>query len=92
VIVPGHGVLCGNEEILGQLDYIETTWTRTAEHIALGHDLEEALRDPGYPRYSELGFERLHPWNIKVIYQQLKKRPEMMPPTSHFQRSGSCTS
>jgi cyclase len=73
VIVPGHGVLCGYEQVLGQLEYIETTWARTAEHIDLGHGLEEALDDPDYPRYSELGFEQLHPWNIRVIYRQLKK-------------------
>jgi hypothetical protein len=28
----------------------------------------------GYPRYSDLGDEKLHPWNIKVVYQQLKKQ------------------
>lgn len=73
VIVPGHGVLCDNAEVLKQLNYIETTWTRTAEHIEKGHGLEEMLTDPNYPRYSELGYEKLHPWNIKVIYRQLKK-------------------
>jgi cyclase len=73
VVVPGHGILCGNEEVLGQLDYIERTWARTAEHIALGHSVEEAIDDPDYPRCAELGFEQLHAWNIKVIYRQLKK-------------------
>ena len=74
VIVPGHGILCGNEEVLGQLAYIERTWARTAEHITLGHSVEEAVGDPEYPRCAELGFERLHGWNIEVIYRQLKKR------------------
>jgi cyclase len=74
VIVPGHGVLCDNEEVLKQLDYIERTWERTAEHIEKGHSLDETLNDPEYPRYSELGYEKLHPWNIKVIYQQLQKK------------------
>jgi cyclase len=74
VIVPGHGLLCGAEQVLSQLEYIEATWTRTAEHIALGHSVDEAVHDPGYPRCAELGFERLHPWNIEVIYRQLKKR------------------
>jgi cyclase len=73
VIVPGHGVLCGNEEVLRQLAYIETTWQRTAEHIAQGHSLDETINDPNYPCYSTLGYEKLHPWNITVIYQQLKK-------------------
>ena len=74
VIVPGHGVLCGTEDITGQLDYIERTWTRTAEHVALGHSVEEAINDPEYPRCAELGFEQLHAWNIKVVYRQVKKR------------------
>jgi len=38
------------------------------------HNVEGTLKDPYDPHYSELGYERLHPWNIKVIYQQLKKR------------------
>jgi cyclase len=74
VIVPGHGILCGSEEALRQLKYIQATWARTAEHISLGHNLEETLSDPDYPRYSERGYKRLHPWNIKVIYQQLMKQ------------------
>ena len=74
VIVPGHGVLCGNEAVISQLEYIESTCERTAKHIALGHSLEVAVNDPDYPRCSELGYERLHGWNIEVIYRQLKKR------------------
>ena len=74
IIVPGPGRLCGNDEIIHQLEYFEKTWELTAEHIKLGHSLEQAIDDPKYPRYSELGYERLHPWNIKVVYQQLNKR------------------
>jgi cyclase len=74
VIVPGHGLLCGNEQVVNQREYIERTWLRTAEHIALGHSLEEAVSDPDYPRCADLGFEQLHAWNIKVAYRQLKKR------------------
>ena len=74
MIVAGYGVLCSNEEIFKQLKYIEKTWERTKEHISQDHSLNETLNDPDFPRYSELGFEKLHPWNIKVIYQQLKKR------------------
>lgn len=73
VIVPGHGVLCDNEEVLKQLKYIETTWELTMRHIEKGHGLDETVNDPNYPRYSEVWYEKLHPWNIKVIYQQLKK-------------------
>jgi cyclase len=74
VIVPGHGVLCDYDEVEKQRNYIERTWERTAEHIEKGHNLREILADADYPRYSVLGYKRLHPWNIKVIYQQLKKQ------------------
>jgi cyclase len=74
VIVPGHGLLCGNEAVACQLEYIESTWQRTAEHIALGHGVEEAVADPAYPRCGELGFEQLHLRNIVVVYRQLKKQ------------------
>ena len=73
IIVPGHGLLCGEDTIAGQLDYIETSWARTAEHIAQGNSLEEMLADPEYPIYPGLGAERLHTWNIKVMHRQLKK-------------------
>jgi cyclase len=74
VIIPGHGLLCGNEEVYKQLDYIKMTWERTEEHIKKGHDLEETLADPNYPCYSDRGYKKLHPWNIKVTYQQLKRK------------------
>lgn len=73
VIVPGHGLLCGDEAVLGQLAYIEDTWARTDDHLAKDHSMEEAVNDPSYPKYSELGYPRLHEWNIEVVYRQLKK-------------------
>lgn len=71
--MPGHGLLCGEEAVVGQLNYIESSWDRTADHIAQGRSLEEAIEDPEYPFYPGLGAERLHKWNIKVLYRQLKK-------------------
>jgi cyclase len=76
IIVPGHGVLCDNEEVLKQLNYLEATWERTEMHMMQGHTLEEMLIDSNYPCYSSLGYEKLHPWNIKVTYQQLRKKFE----------------
>jgi hypothetical protein len=73
VIVPGHGQLCGKDTVTGQLTYIESSWARTADHISHGHSLEEILGDTDYPVYPGLGAERLHTWNIKVMYRQLRK-------------------
>ena len=51
IIVPGHGLLCGDEQVGIQLAYIKDTWDRTAEQIALGHSVKQAVRDPEYPRW-----------------------------------------
>ena len=72
VIVPGHGHLCGNDDLVGQLEYIETTWRRTEKHIAHGDSLEETLADTDYPHYSDVG-TNLHDGNIKAMYKQIKK-------------------
>lgn len=74
VIVPGHGILCGRKEIAALLNYLETTWARTADHIAKGHSQDETAADPGYPRYAEKQAERLHQANIRLMYAQIGKR------------------
>jgi cyclase len=75
VIVPGHGLVCGEDAVTSQLDYIETSWALTADHITQGHGIEEIVKEPEYPIYSDVGVERLHKWNIEVIYRQLMKMP-----------------
>jgi cyclase len=72
-IVPGHGLLCGEDEVTRQLDYIQTSWDLTAAHITQGHSVKKIVKDPNYPVYSDLGYEQLHRRNIEVIYRQLKK-------------------
>jgi cyclase len=75
-IVPGHGLLCGEADIASLLDYLETTWARTADHLAQGHSLDEAVADPGYPRYAEMFAERFHEENIRVMYAQVVNSKE----------------
>jgi cyclase len=69
--VPGHGLLCGDQEIRSLADYLSTTWLRTADHIAQGHSADEAASDPGYPRYAEGAADRYHATNIRVMYARL---------------------
>lgn len=76
VIVPGHGLLCGESEIAALLDYLEVTWARTAEHLARGHSADEAAADLSYPRYAEKAAERLHEANIRIMYTQLAANKE----------------
>lgn len=72
VIVPGHGHLCGTEGLVRQLEFIETTWERTADHVAQGDSIEETLVDADYPHYSDVG-TNLHDGNIKAMYKQIKR-------------------
>ena len=69
-IIPGHGVMCGESEILTLREYLQSTWELTAEHIRLGHSEDETATDPAYPRFPGEKYERLHQANIRYMYQQ----------------------
>jgi cyclase len=71
VIVPGHGPLCDDLAISAMSDYIHGTWSRTIDHLAQGHSVEQAVADTGYPRYAPGAAERYHETNIRAIYDQL---------------------
>ena len=71
VIIPGHGLMCGEAEINYLREYLQSTWELTAEHISLGHSPDETAADPAFPRFAEQKYERLHQANIKYMYQQL---------------------
>lgn len=69
-IIPGHGEMCGEAEILALREYLQVTWDLTAEHIRLGHSADETAVDPTYPVYSPNKYERLHQANIRYMYKQ----------------------
>jgi cyclase len=69
-IIPGHGVMCGEAEIIALREYLHTTYALTAEHIHQGHNADEAASDPAYPRFAEQKYERLHQANIRYMYKQ----------------------
>ncbi len=75
-IIPGHGVVCDEAEIAALVGYLETTWSRTADHVAQGHSEDQSATDAGYPRYAEKHAERLHEANIRLMYAQLAARRE----------------
>jgi cyclase len=70
-IIPGHGVMCGESEIIALQSYLQVTWDHTIEHIRKGHGIDETAADPAYPRFAKQKYERLHQANIKYIYQQI---------------------
>ena len=71
VIVPGHGPLCGEHEIRALLAYLQGTWERTIDHLALGDTADEAAVDSSYPRYAEGAAERYHERNIRTMFEKL---------------------
>jgi cyclase len=71
VVIPGHGVVCGEAEIVALRQYLQDTWDLTAEHIRKGYSPDETAADPAYPRFAEQKYERLHQANIRYMYQQL---------------------
>jgi cyclase len=72
-IVPGHGLLCGEMEIAALVEYLESTWALTSDHVARNHTADEAVADPSYPRFPEDPEERFHEENIRSMYDQLSK-------------------
>ncbi len=70
-IIPGHGVMSGEVEIIALRDYLQETWDLTAEHIRHGHSEDETAADPAYPRFAEQKYERLHQANIRYMYNQV---------------------
>lgn len=72
-IIPGHGVMCGEAEIITLRQYLQHTWELTQEHIRLGHRLKETQADPGYPVFPGEKYERLHQANIRYMYGKLAR-------------------
>jgi cyclase len=72
-IIPGHGVMCGEAEIITLREYLQSTWERTVDHIRLGHRANEIATAPGYPRFPGEKYESLHQANIRYMYKQLTR-------------------
>jgi cyclase len=70
VIVPGHGPLCGEEEIHAQVNYLETTWAVIKRHVEKGHSLSVIRGDPALPKVPGKNYER----NIAVMVKRLARR------------------
>ena len=71
VIIPGHGVRCGEAEIMILREYLQGSWKLTEEHIRLGHSAEETSADPAFPIFPGEKYERLHQANIRYMYDKL---------------------
>jgi cyclase len=73
MIIPGHGVPCTEADITRLSAYLQQTWQLTAEHIKMGHTLEQACADPAYPIFAPGKREKLHPANIRYMYEKLSQ-------------------
>jgi len=73
VIIPGHGVRCGEAEIVTLQKYLQRTWELTEQHIHLGHSAMETSTDPAFPVFPGEKYERLHQANIHYMYKKLSE-------------------
>lgn len=71
VIIPGHGISCGEAEIIQLRQYLQESWELVKEHIRLGHSVNEIVADPAFPVFLGEKYERLHQANIRYMYDQL---------------------
>ena len=71
VIIPGHGVMCGEAQIIALREYLQVTWELTEKHIRAGHKIYKTAGDPAYPRFPGEKYDRLHQANIRYMYKQL---------------------
>lgn len=71
VIIPGHGVRCGEAEIIQLRLYLQESWQMVKEHIRLGHSLRQTVSDPALPVFPGEKYERLHRANIRYMYKKL---------------------
>ncbi len=71
MLIPGHGVVCGEAEIKVLRDYLQQTWELAKEHINLGHNAKETAADARFPVFPGEKYGRLHKANIRYMYSKI---------------------
>lgn len=74
VTVPGHGPLCGGDEIIELRDYLEKTWQWTKAQLQAGRSLAEIAADTSAPQCGdkdEPSGRRAQ--NIRVMAEQISR-------------------
>jgi cyclase len=74
VIIPGHGVRCGEAEIITLRDYLQASWELVKQHIQAGHNVYETLKDKAFPVFPGEKYKNLHKANIRAMYRKFSKR------------------
>jgi cyclase len=74
MVIPGHGLPCGDADILVLRDYLQCTWEMAERHFRLGHSAEEASIDPAFPIFPGEKYERLHRANIIHMYNLVQRK------------------
>ena len=74
-VVPGHGPVSGNEELLKFQNYLADFIRAVKVQVDAGKTLEQALKDFSLPQYKDLlvGWENWLPTNITRCYNELKR-------------------
>jgi cyclase len=73
-IVPGHGPLCGSDEIIQLRNYLEGTWEWTKTQLRAGRSAEKCASDANSPQYVDKDEPPgRREQNIRVMAEQIKK-------------------
>ncbi|MBI2907713.1 MAG: MBL fold metallo-hydrolase [Chloroflexi bacterium] len=72
--VPGHGPLSTLKEVKAIESYFLDLKERVLRLAGQGLSREEIVAHPSFPKYAEIAYDRLHPLNIGVAYDQLVKK------------------
>ena len=73
-IVPGHGPLCGIDEVAKLRRYLGETWEWTKAQLQTGRSIEEFVSDVSSPQYGEQDKrDERREQNIRVMADQIKK-------------------
>jgi cyclase len=72
--VPGHGAICGTEELERETNYFSDLKERVTTLMGQGLIREEIVSHPSIPKYWENDYKRLHGPNIGIAYDQLLEK------------------
>ncbi|MBI2908820.1 MAG: MBL fold metallo-hydrolase [Chloroflexi bacterium] len=73
-IVPGHGPVSAKQELRGMEAYLKELRTRVSRLARQGMTREQIIADPGFMKYAERTYGRLHSANIGYAYDIVMSR------------------
>ena len=71
VVVPGHGPVCGVDELRRQKEYLEQLWEAVSVEVRRGTPRGQVV-EKTWPFMDGLGFEQIRPRAIGAVYDEVR--------------------